>query len=473
MNRDRDSHSPIDGSRPGPGAGLLKAVGGPFPILLGLMLCWTLATPIFAVPDEPTQVIKAAAVARGELVGGRASGPYTAVQVPAGVIGTQYSCFVFQRSVPASCQPPLSQSSRVVDTTTYAGLYPPLYYALVGWPTLLAHGDLAIYLMRALTALLAALFLAGAFRSAASSRSRLLLGGVALVITPYVLYFGGSVNASGLEMPVAICAWATGLVLFGEEGRLTDRRLILRFTLALAALVEIRGLGPFFGIALVATLGALFGLRPFVRFLAVRSGRIAAAVVGFSATFCVGWTITIGGLALLGGQWVPAHTATVTVLKLSALRFGQDLFQMVGMFGWWNATYLPRWEYIVWFGMAVGIVAIGLLLVRGRARLVTGGLVVVSAAAPVLIVATEARTKGIVGQGRYWLPLVAGAVLVAAHASRARSSNAGSLWFWAWSPSLRSPFTWRRSVTSSTATGSASPARASAPCGRPRWERWY
>ena len=47
----------------------------------------------------------------------------------------------------------------MVDSTTYAGLYPPLYYTLVGWPTLLARGDLAIYLIRALTALLAAFLL--------------------------------------------------------------------------------------------------------------------------------------------------------------------------------------------------------------------------------------------------------------------------------------------------------------------------
>ena len=118
MNPDLDIQSPVDRSARQAPTRLLKALGGPFPILFGLMLCWTLATPIFGVPDEPTQVIKAAAVARGELVGGPASGPYTAVQVPAGIIGSHYSCFVYQRSVPASCQPPLAQSSHVVDSTT-------------------------------------------------------------------------------------------------------------------------------------------------------------------------------------------------------------------------------------------------------------------------------------------------------------------------------------------------------------------
>ena len=471
MSADVDSQSALDTPGPGAAARLLKALGGPFPILLGLMLCWTLATPIFGVPDEPTQVIKAAAVARGELVGSPASGPYTAVQVPAGIIGSHYSCFVFQRSVPASCQPPLPQSAQIVDSTTYAGLYPPLYYALVGWPTLLARGDLAIYLMRALTALLAAFLLAGAFRSAASSESRLLLGGLAVVITPYVLYFGGSVNASGLEMPAAIGAWTSGLVLFGEPGRLTDRRLIARFAIALLALVQIRGLGPLFGATLIGTFAALYGLRPFIRFLSLRSGRIATVVVGLCAVFCAGWTVAIGGLALLGGQWLAPHTATITVLKLSILRFGQDLFQMVGMFGWWNATFLPRWEYLAWFGIALGAVAIGLLLAQGRARLVSGALVVVSVAAPVLDCDGGSQDQ----RHRRSRPLLA----TPGGRGRAGGRPCG--------PSGRRPLVPHRfaviavvtlavqsppSDSSSTATGSASPARVSASSGRRLWARW-
>jgi len=371
------------------------------------------------VPDEPTQVIKAAAVVRGELVGARASGPYTAVHVPAGIVGTRYTCFVFQRSVPASCEPPLSDSTRVVTATTYAGRYPPLYYALVGWPTLLVQGDLAIYLMRGISALLAALFLAGAFRSAASSRApRLLLVALAAVVTPYVLYFAGSVNPSGLEMATAIGAWTSGLVLVGEPDRLTDKRLIVRFGLALAVLVQLRGLGPLFGAAVVGTLVALFGFRPFFRLLADRTGRLVALVVALSAVFCVLWTILVGGLALLGGAFLPPHAGPLAALNGSTVRFGGDLVEMVGMFGWWNATFLPRWTYLVWFGIVGGLAVLGLLLARGRRRIVAIALAVFSVALPIVLVAAEARTTGIVGQGRYWVPLVAGAVLVAAYVCR-------------------------------------------------------
>ncbi len=356
---------------------------------------------------------------RGEVVGVRASGPYTAVHVPAGIVGTRYTCFVFQPSVPASCAPPLSDSTRIVTATTYAGRYPPLYYALVGWPTLFVQGDLAIYLMRGISALLAALFLAGAFRSAASSRAhRLLLVALAAVVTPYVLYFSGSVNPSGLEMAAAIGAWTSGLVLVGDPDRLTDRRLIVRFGIALAVLVQLRGLGPLFGATVVGTLVALFGFRPFVRLLADRTGRLVALVVALSALFCVLWTILVGGLALLGGAFLPPHAGALAALNGSTVRFGGDLVEMVGMFGWWNATFLPRWTYLVWFGIGGGLAAIGLLLGRGRRRIVAIALAVFSVALPIVLVAAEARTTGIVGQGRYWVPLVAGAVLVAAYICR-------------------------------------------------------
>ncbi|HXY45618.1 MAG TPA: hypothetical protein VEH29_15635, partial [Acidimicrobiales bacterium] len=47
---------------------------------------WSLATPLFASPDEPAQVIHAAALVRGQLIGTPihgSSSAYTAVTVPA------------------------------------------------------------------------------------------------------------------------------------------------------------------------------------------------------------------------------------------------------------------------------------------------------------------------------------------------------------------------------------------------------
>lgn len=42
-------------------------------VLFGLMVTWSFATPLGAASDEPAQIIKAAAVARGEFLGQNAT----------------------------------------------------------------------------------------------------------------------------------------------------------------------------------------------------------------------------------------------------------------------------------------------------------------------------------------------------------------------------------------------------------------
>ncbi|HTX63303.1 MAG TPA: DUF2142 domain-containing protein, partial [Acidimicrobiales bacterium] len=102
---------------------------------------WSLATPLFASPDEQAQVVYAAAAARGQLVGTTiedAANPYTIVTVPkVFASGDTYpNCFHFHPEVPASCAPRLTTSRRIEHTTTYVGRYPPLYYLVVGLPSL-------------------------------------------------------------------------------------------------------------------------------------------------------------------------------------------------------------------------------------------------------------------------------------------------------------------------------------------------
>ena len=394
----------------------LRACGRPFPILVVLGMCWALATPVYAVPDEPSQVVKAAAVSHGQLVGARVAGPYTAVQAPAGVVSTTYTCFVYQITTPASCARPLPGDHTLVTTTTYSGRYLPLYYLLVGWPSRWLAGDPAVYARRSITVVLVALLLAGAFKSAAASRrSRLLLPALGVVVTPYVLYLAGAVNPSGPEMGAALCAWTSGLVLLGEPPGESRRRLVIRMALALIVLSQMRGLGLLLVAFVLATLALLEGPRAMAAVARTTAGKVLGVSLVASACFALVWLKTVGGLDLLGGQFLPGYSSISTVMYQSSLRYGRDLVQMVGMFGWWQGTYLPRGVYIVWFAMAIGIVLAALVTTRGRRRGVVAIVAVASAAVPVLLVAHEQGRSGIVGQGRYWFPLTAGAILLAAH----------------------------------------------------------
>ena len=138
MNPNLDIHSPVDRSARQAPTRLLKALGGPFPILFGLMLCWTLATPIFGVPDEPTQVIKAAAVAHGKLVGGPpwARTPQCRLRPESSEPTTRVS------SINGQCRPAASRHWRELACRRQHHLRRAVsaaLYALVGWPTLLAR----------------------------------------------------------------------------------------------------------------------------------------------------------------------------------------------------------------------------------------------------------------------------------------------------------------------------------------------
>ena len=69
-----------------------------------LISSWSLATPLFSGPDEPAQVIHAAAVVRGEWIGS-SPGPgnaTTVVHVPAALAdgSAEVKCFTFDRSIP-------------------------------------------------------------------------------------------------------------------------------------------------------------------------------------------------------------------------------------------------------------------------------------------------------------------------------------------------------------------------------------
>ena len=95
---------------------------------------WSLATPISGGPDEPSHIIKAASVARGEFDGASAADGLQVVHVPAYAAYTwAQTCFAYQVNVVPTCAAPLAgDPGKIVAAETSAGRYNPTYYALVG-----------------------------------------------------------------------------------------------------------------------------------------------------------------------------------------------------------------------------------------------------------------------------------------------------------------------------------------------------
>lgn len=208
----------------------------PFTLVFCLAALWSLATPVFAAPDEPAHATYAAAAARGQLLP-RTDGVFSRVTVPQWyVAATDASqCFRHRPRVPASCAASLPRDAPP-DATPATGIthfarFPPPYYVLAGLPSRALPGPAGLYAGRLVTAAAVAALLAAAYAAAVTWRpSRLLVPAVALAASPMLLYLAGAVNPQPLEIAAAIATWVPALLLLGAPGDLAeaDRRRLVR-----------------------------------------------------------------------------------------------------------------------------------------------------------------------------------------------------------------------------------------------------
>ncbi len=190
---------------------------------------WSIAVPLGSGQDEPAQTITAAADVRGQLIKPHATayadivgmyevrvpGTYTNGFLQIG-LGLDPACG--DPGYGSACHPSVTNPV-VLDTWTYTGDYPPLYYLAVGWPSLITSSLVGIYLMRLLSALLCSGVLALAVLALArTSRRPLVPAAAAIAISPMVLYTAATVQPSGLEISSAALLFAAGsAIAFGPD----------------------------------------------------------------------------------------------------------------------------------------------------------------------------------------------------------------------------------------------------------------
>lgn len=398
---------------------LLRIWMGSTVIVFFVCALWSLATPVGAAPDEPTQIVKAAAVVRGELTGTKTKHQPLAVvrvTVPKSFANDAHlaSCYAGRPTVPAGCAPHLANKAYLVTITTYVGRYPPLYYLLVGVPTLLWHTNVAVYAMRWLGALWSALLLGLALAVAAVlSRSKLLVAGVAVAVTPLVMFLASVVNPSGLEIAAAVATWTTGLVLVLEFRRHPPPGLVVACAASASVLVLCRGLSPLWLAAIAATLVALVP-GAIASLWQSRPVKVAAAVAAACGVVAVAFIFGAHTLSVLPvGKPLPPHTSRVGTIAAALGRTGAVADQAVGVFGWLDTpsplAVLAGW----WIAVAVVVVA-ALIGSRRRHVAVLVGLMVLCLVLPTAIIASQAHKDGLVWQARDGMPLYVGIPLVAA-----------------------------------------------------------
>ena len=379
-----------------------------FAAIFFLSTFWALSSPISSVPDEPSHTVKAAAVVRGQL-GGQPTrvdgGQALRVQVPAWVAETQsVTCFAFHPDVTPNCwNHSYTKSREVVGALTTAGNYNPVYYAIVGLPSLALDGKLGFYAMRVLSALLNSLLLAWPLTLALRRpNGRWLAGVVALAVTPMVLYLNGAINPNSLEFSGMI-SFTIGLLGVVDGPRERSRQPLILTVVGGALLANAKADGLLW--LLFGTLAVLLlsGLRPFMAIFSRRSVWVGAVVLGLAVGFALWWVLNhTGDTKAFAGAGMPWWNGLLVMLD----RTGDYNNGLIGYFGWLD-TPAPTVVILAWEAVFIGLVAFALVRLTSRARLAVLLAVVALIIVPPLLQAALVTANGLIWQGRYSLALFA------------------------------------------------------------------
>ena len=169
----------------------------------------------------------------------------------------------------------------------------PLYYTLVGWPSLAFPDQTGWFLMRLVNAVLCSAFLAsGAYVLFSMCRRPLVLAaGLFVGLTPLAVDLAGSVNPSGLEVATAFCVWAVVLALVHGTSSLPPRRVIGIGAVSSVALVASREPG-FVWIVLAVALALISATSERrAEFVRARSTRVLLACAAGATIVMAGWSV--------------------------------------------------------------------------------------------------------------------------------------------------------------------------------------
>jgi Predicted membrane protein (DUF2142) len=384
-----------------------------FALFTLLLTAWALSNPLWAAPDEPHHVVRAASVVRGQLVGPTQPGfpdHVRFIEVPDRLTRANATCFAFKPEVPANCDRSLDGGTDDIKRVPHeTGRYPPTPY-LVGVPTLVLPSSFGVYLTRIIIAALCGALFASALLSLRETKAPWLAGaGLAFGLTPMVFFTSSIVNPSALEVAGGVGLWASGVVLVGKarDGGV-DGRIVARTAIAAAVLVLARPLGMLW-LGLTGGVLLLTCTWPALRrLLRTRVVQLWGGVVGLCIVFELAW-ITL--YDTLGSKVPPGESAdglnNLEVLKRTLGTTTKSYGEMVGVFGWLD-TSVPELTSVLWTAALGVLVALGVGLGGRRwaaAIVVLLGLIIV---VPAVLEFIEARRFGFGWQGRYTLPFAVG-----------------------------------------------------------------
>jgi hypothetical protein len=402
-----------------------------FALFLAVGVAWALASPIYSGPDEPSHVLRAAGIMRGDLLGKPVKGTaFVEVTAPR-KLNDPGLCYIFHQERTADCYE-LPHASGNAELRTYTGRYFPPYGALLGFGSYwYPPGAGQIYLMRLLSAVVIAALLASCVTTVAAVGSIGFAVGFLFALTPMALYFSGIVNPSSPEIAAGIATWTHGVALT-SAGAGDDPRLVRRFGIAACVLCATRPLSPLWMLLALVILVVVAGrarVQDLVKRRVVQGW--AAAVVGVALAQVL-WSAWAKPLSEGNTAQPGLHKPIDFVLRQSVGKlYWSNTREMIGMFGWLD-TFVPSATVVIWL-LAIG--ALILFAVSAGSRRVVwalAALIVCSYLVPVAIETARAGSNNLVWHGRYTLPFAVGIPILAGYMLRSLDGTKLAMTRFAW-----------------------------------------
>jgi hypothetical protein len=340
--------------------------------------------------------------------------PYTVVTVPARFVDWRFAdpCYTSD-SHPDTCPVHLNGSDQPERAVTYVGRYPPLYYAIVGLPSLASQSDAGVYAMRLVSGFLVAMFLGLALAMAATwSSFKMLFLSITVAASPIVLVFGSAVNPNGLEMAASVCTWTGGLLLVLEHFDRPPVGLIVGTAAASMTLALSRPLSTLW---LVIIALFVIALRPASILTLAADRRVRIGFTFVVAAFIAALSYAIWAQALnvlpVGGP-VAHGTSEWTLIKQTLGQARTWFNQFSGAFGWENTSPPLIGRTLLAMAMC-GVVTVSVFTAARRRLVVLVVLTVTAALLPPLIEVSQVKSVGFDWYARYSYPLYGGVIVMA------------------------------------------------------------
>jgi uncharacterized membrane protein len=376
---------------------------------------WSLATPMFAVPDEPAHLVRAYGISTGDFSGTPQAEGEPIYSVPK--ILTTEVCFARNPDQTANCLS-FPSSKEEVLTTSSAASYPPLSHVLFSGPFFFSEGLGSLYIARLLGALVCALLFAFGLDSLTRIKQSMALPiGVSLGLTPMVMLSCASVNPTGMAISAAFATWSGGLAISKSEQTFISNKMVASLMIPLTIFLAIRRDSMLWGVAIMACLLVLIRWSTILHLLK------KPLVLFFITVLCIEFLLQLFVWGGPGGQGLsesgPILSGSQTGNTLAAFGSLPNYFnEAIGVLGWLD-TRMPDFVYLMWGSIFIGLFLLSASVAHVRLRLSMLIAFCVFVALPVKVGSVTFPYF----QGRYALPLLIGVPLLATFSLKASADS--------------------------------------------------